>query len=392
MPHPVPVLMYHKVGPEIPGWNWAYLAIPVEVFADHLAALDRAGWRTATLDELGAHVRGERTLPPRTVVLTFDDGYVDNWTLAAPLLRRHGFGATVFVNPDFVDPRDIVRETLDETRDPAACEHRGFMSWPELKRASDAGVLSIQSHLVTHTWYPVGTEVVDWHRPGDGHYWLDWNADPARKPFYLDDPTASRVPWGTPVYRHDKAARAWRLSVDPAEARHMAEFTADEGGAALFARPAWRTVLETELARWRTIHPPAVRAETEAERLERLAFEIRGSKRLIEERLGREVPFMAWPGGGYDDEATALAREVYRATTIGSWDPRRDDARNLPGGDPRVIGRLGVPTLERGGRHHYPGGRYLVQFLDEFRGVRLARRKRQALKAFLMAGLRLRHA
>ncbi len=377
----VPVLMYHKLGPPIPGWAWSHLCVPAAVFADHLDALARAGWRTAGLAELHAHVAGERRLPPRTAVLTFDDGYVDTWSIAVPLLARHGFSATVFVNPDFVDPRPVVRP---------AGETVGFASWDELRAAVRGGHLEVQSHLMTHTWLPTGARVVDVHRPGAAHYWLDWNADPSNKPFYLSDATRTVVPYGTPVYEHDKAARAVQACPDPAEAEHMAEFVAERGGASFFDEPRWRASYDDELARYRRDSPPDFRRESEAERLARLHFEIAGSRRVLEEQLDVPVDFLAWPGGGYDEVALREARAVYRATTISSHDRDRLGARNAPGDDPRVIARLGCPTVEAAGRGTVPGGRYLVRFLEEYRGGVLARRTRQAMKAFLVCGLGLR--
>lgn len=378
----VPVVMYHSVGPPIPGWRWGSLTTPTEIFEDHLVWLRRAGYRTCDLERLHRHVSGRETLPPKSVVLTFDDGYLDNWVFAAPLLERYGFTGTVFVSPDFVDPRDVARPTLADGWSGRAAvtdlENRGFMSWEELRRVSERGTLSVQSHLMTHTWYPVGPEVVDFHRPGDGHYWLDWNADPGRKPFYLEDPERSAVPWGTPVYEHAKAIAARRYDPAPAEAGDLAEFVESRGGARYFDSPDWRYELSDRLAQFRKRHGVSGVHESDEERLARRRAEMSASKKAIESRVGKEAGFLCWPGGGYDDELRALAGEYYRATSLSSRD--RPSLRNRPGEDPRAIRRWAAPEIGTDERAEYLGGRYLVAELDQFRGRPLASVRRRIVK------------
>lgn len=385
----VPVLMYHSVGRVLDDWAWSELTVPAEVFEDQLEWLRRRGWRTADLYELHAHTTGERPLPERTVVLTFDDGYVDNWTYVAPLLEAYGFGATVVVTPEFVDRRALVRPTLADARagrvEEEALEVRGFMTWDELREASGRGVLSVQCHGLTHTWYPVSNRVVDFHRPGDHAYWLDWNAFPEHKPDYLRAPGQSRVPLGTPVYEHAKSLAARRYFPDPAEADRLTAFVHASGGAAFFERADWRAVLDAQLRQWRESHADAGRMETDDERASRIDAELASSRDIIARELGAPVDFLVWPGGGYDEAAMARAREIYRAFTISSADRWR--YRNRPGENPGTIVRRGVPELQLRGRSRFPGGRYLVEFLEEYTGSAMARRRRQAmLLGYLAAG------
>ncbi|MCI0452019.1 MAG: polysaccharide deacetylase family protein, partial [Candidatus Latescibacteria bacterium] len=248
MGHGIPVLMYHSIGRVLPDWHWAVLTLPAATFEDHLRALARGGYATVGLPELLEYMSGRRSLPARAVVLTFDDGYLDNWTYAVPLLRRYGFRATVLVTPEFVDPRDVQRPTLEDAWAGRAretdLEVRGFMSWRELAAAGADGTLSVESHALTHTWYPASPDVVDFHRPGDPHYWLDWNSTPGDKPFYLQHLGESHVPWGTPVYQHAKSLAVHAYRPDPREADYLAARAAQSGGARLFARSDWREVMD----------------------------------------------------------------------------------------------------------------------------------------------------
>ena len=382
----IPVLMYHSVGRMIPDWDWSFLTVPVGIFTDQLSWLAKAGYQTANLTELFDHVSGRKKLDRRTVVITFDDGYLDNWTYAQPLLKRFGFEATVFVNPDFVEPGNAVRPTLDNVWNGDLSENkldvRGFMSWRELKLASDQGTLSVQSHAMTHTWYPVSDEVLDFHHPGDAYYWVDWNAYPATKPSYLKNPTKSRVLWGVPIYAHGKALETRRYFPHEAESAHLAAFVRNNSGNAFFKSERWKEMLFGELKAFRSTHSNNGRLETPAERQERVLFELNESKRIIADQLNCAVDHFAWPGGGYDDYAMAEALRHYRSVTLSSRD--RSDLKNRSGEDAGKIKRIGAPYVEFGGRVLYTGGRYLINYLEEFKGNRISRKRRQMLKALYL--------
>jgi len=386
----IPVLMYHSVGRVLPDWQWSLLTVPWTTFEDHLHWLARRGYRSVDLGEVYDHVSGQKPLAGPCVALTFDDGYVDNWTFAAPLLARYGMRGTVCVTAEFVDPRAVVRPTLDDVWAGRArlddLETRGFMSWDELARVSESGVLSVQSHATTHTWYPTGPEVVDFHHPGDGHYWLDWNAYPESKPFYLEDPFATRVPWGAPVYKHAKSLECVRFFPDEGETLHLQRVVADAGGERFFSEARWRETLTRALQAYRDRHGQRGRLEESAERHARLRVELAGARETIETRLSRPVAHLFWPGGGYSAESLEMALEVYRSVTLSGADRWR--LHNRPGEDPRRVSRRGPPFVEAGGERVYNGGRVLDLMLKEYGASASARKQRQALKALALAGLR----
>jgi peptidoglycan/xylan/chitin deacetylase (PgdA/CDA1 family) len=95
-PRGVPILMYHYVG-DAPAPEDRPYFVSSSAFAEQMELLAGRGYRTLSLDELLAAFGGTAELPSRAIVLTFDDGHESFEGLAVPILRKHGFTATMFV-------------------------------------------------------------------------------------------------------------------------------------------------------------------------------------------------------------------------------------------------------------------------------------------------------
>lgn len=115
----VPILMYHHIAVPPPNADRIRynLSVPPDLFEAHLRFLKKAGYTTITLDDLIYYLTRGRPLPPKPIIITFDDGYRDNYTNAFPLLRKYGFTATFFLITDLVNQGrpeyltwDMVRE------------------------------------------------------------------------------------------------------------------------------------------------------------------------------------------------------------------------------------------------------------------------------------------
>jgi len=101
------ILRYHSVSSEADGTHLCLdpgLAVLPEDF-DRQCAYLRRNYRVISLDEMVDALQAGRPLPPKAVVLTFDDGYLDNYTRAFPILRRHGLNATFYVSTGCIDNR-----------------------------------------------------------------------------------------------------------------------------------------------------------------------------------------------------------------------------------------------------------------------------------------------
>lgn len=130
----VPILMYHRVGrlPAHPGLYGAGLTVPTGVFRAQMEWLHRNGFHAITPEQLFDALEWGRTLPPRPVLLTFDDGYADVLYQAEPILHRLGMPATAFVITDRVSGPDP-----------------SFLTWRDLRDLERDG-FTIGSHTVHH--------------------------------------------------------------------------------------------------------------------------------------------------------------------------------------------------------------------------------------------------
>lgn len=343
----IPALMFHSVGLEHHPWAWNYISESVSTFERKIALLKESGFTGVFWRDLYEHMAGTRILPENSILLTFDDGYLDNWVFVHPILRKYGMKGTIFVSPEFVDPATDVRPTLDDVRT-GRCDERdlqvaGFLSWAEMREMVKAGWIDIQSHAMTHTWYFSGPRIKSFHAPHrvTPNPWLFWNARPDRKPFYLNEDQQQYVPWGYPILEHGKSLETRRFTPNPSAIEVYTSLVAEQGGPTFFERADWRDILARLSAeQFHGGHLPG-EYESDDEWSDRVTEELARSKRLIETNVGAPVDFLCWPGGAYDDQAREIARRVgYKASTLSSRSPLRK--RNRPGVDPSSIRRIGT--------------------------------------------------
>jgi len=131
----IPILCYHHVSPSID----YYTNTPPDIFARHMRAL--AGRYEFWTLQRAAEAFARDEDPSGKVVVTFDDGYEDNYAYAAPLLDEVGAKATFFVLPKFAG--------ADNSWNPKAHYRVPHMNWEQTRQLADAGH-EIGSHGLTH--------------------------------------------------------------------------------------------------------------------------------------------------------------------------------------------------------------------------------------------------
>jgi peptidoglycan/xylan/chitin deacetylase (PgdA/CDA1 family) len=342
----VPAVMFHSVGLENHAWAWSHLSESLEVFEAKIAALKEEGFAGIFWDDLYRHMSGEAVLPGNSILLTFDDGYLDNWVYVYPILRKYGMKGTIFMSGDFVDPAVQVRPNLDDLQ-AGRCGRddltvAGFLSWAEMREMEKSGIIDIQSHAMTHTWYFSGPRIQDYHRPHDvtPYPWLFWNAKPERKPFYLGEDQQEFVPWGYPLLEHEKSLVVRRFFPEESAVEEITAYVAANGGRDFFQDRGWRDMLRNKVASRFAGGILPGHFESDEAREARITHELRQSKRLIESNLGKHVEFICWPGGGNDPHVQDIAKAAgYKSWTLSSKSQLRK--RNVPGADPQTIKRMG---------------------------------------------------
>jgi peptidoglycan/xylan/chitin deacetylase (PgdA/CDA1 family) len=121
------ILTYHCIGYEKNNG----LKVPEQQFKQQMKYIKDNGYATITLDELSKFMLENKPIPQKSVVITFDDGYVDNYQYAYPILKEFNLKATVFV----------ISKTIDK--------RKGYMTSNQLKELQSNGI-DIQSHTLDH--------------------------------------------------------------------------------------------------------------------------------------------------------------------------------------------------------------------------------------------------
>ena len=132
------ILCYHMIDDREKSARAPRLAVSPAQFERQVRYLARKGWRFVTMSELTGS-----PLQAKTVALTFDDGYRDNLTQAAPILKRHGACGTVYVIANRQAP--LAGGGYDD-----GTPFAPLLTDGELKEMAETGVLEIGSHTVSH--------------------------------------------------------------------------------------------------------------------------------------------------------------------------------------------------------------------------------------------------
>ena len=158
MAQAVPVLMYHHVSPA-PG----LVTVSPRTFQAQMTALARAGYTTLSAVQLQGYLSGTQTVPDKSVVITFDDGYLDNYVYAYPILKTLGLHAIIFAVTDWIGEGAPRAFDSSGTALPACLNHSSckaaiaagqadtvMLRWSEIETMERNGTMEIHSHSHRH--------------------------------------------------------------------------------------------------------------------------------------------------------------------------------------------------------------------------------------------------
>ena len=145
----VPVLMYHHVLPQE-----GFIASSITQFEAQMRYLAETGWSTLDSDTFARYKQGELDIPKKSVMITFDDGWRDNFVYAYPILKRYDLKATIFVVTEWIEKASQKREIFEPLHHKACkqiiSEHPAsvILSWNDLEAMRD--VFEVHSHTHSH--------------------------------------------------------------------------------------------------------------------------------------------------------------------------------------------------------------------------------------------------
>lgn len=238
----VPVLMYHHVTPE-----GGSLSCSVRNFDSQLKGLVRQGYSTLTAEQFAGFLKGE-AVPKKSVVLTFDDGYLNNFVYAHPILKKYKLNALCFlitqhIHEGAVRPVMGSSEILPNSYGHYECKQliadgradEVMLRWEEVREMQRQGTFSFHSHTHTHIRWDLsedaankniairndlllGQEQFKLHlgEVSDHHCWPQgyFDADYARiaqelgfKHLYTTEPYGFNVAQGDPAHIYRIAAK-----------------------------------------------------------------------------------------------------------------------------------------------------------------------------------------
>ena len=122
------ILQYHHVSDNTP----ASTSISPGQFKKHLEYLKSQEFRVVPLSDVMNSITKQQPIADKTVVIIFDDAYLDIFTQARPLLEEYNYPYTVFINPELVEKR-----------------YKDYLSWQQIKTMADKGVI-IANHGLKH--------------------------------------------------------------------------------------------------------------------------------------------------------------------------------------------------------------------------------------------------
>ncbi len=124
----VPVLNYHQINDR----DHNALTLSTSEFEAQMRYLAENGYHPITPNELADHLENGAPLPEKPILLTFDDGYIDNYKNAYPILQKYGLKGSIFIITDYLNV------------------YPNYLTWEICQEMQDSGIIDIECHTMTH--------------------------------------------------------------------------------------------------------------------------------------------------------------------------------------------------------------------------------------------------
>lgn len=331
----IPVIMFHGVSKYPEHYPKPELVFEYSSFRSFLDYLAKNGFETIDLDDL-YQLKTHKKIndKKKKIVLTFDDGFLDNYVFASVALEEYGMKGVMFCTTEFIDfEATSKRRRISDFDDEETLEKHDYLNYcniEELRWLENSGIMSVQAHAASHSWVLSSSELVGLYKQTEIQPWLEWNNCIKIKPYQMTD-LERVIPKGYPILSHDPTLgvpKQYFASDDYVEA--MVDLFNNSQGLS-------KDRLLEEHKNFMSKYPG--RYESKSEATSRIEYELSTSKSKLEEELNKEVKHMAWPNGKFCSEARELAESLFLSFQMPS-----DKVKNFVGENPQFYHRIGAPS------------------------------------------------
>jgi len=131
----ISILMYHSIDD-----NKVFFTVKLEAFEKQMKYLKDNNYNVISLTELIKTLESDQKIPEKTVVLTFDDGFEDNYINVFPLLKKYNFPVTIFLVTGLVGQKINNAQNIPLK----------MLNWTQIKEMHNSGLIDFQPHTVSH--------------------------------------------------------------------------------------------------------------------------------------------------------------------------------------------------------------------------------------------------
>ena len=265
------VLLYHNIGP---GYE-----VPLDIFEWQMDYLLKRGFHCVSLRDAISFMKGEKELPRKPFVLTFDDGNLTIYEQAYPIMKKMKLCGTLFVITSCIPDKPV--------------EKSKYCSWHRLEEMEESGIFNIQPHSHSHARIYCNNRIKG--------YVIRNVRGKIRKSMDFQG-TAS------PYFKTCSAFKGRRFLPDEKFVTHIKDFFSNFKND--FSEKEIGKRLFKEGGRYLKKGGKIGKFESSEEKIQRIEDEIVTSKRIIEDKMGGFRNIFCWPWGEYDKTSLEVLKKT----------------------------------------------------------------------------------
>ena len=308
----VPVLLYHHIN-----YDDDVLSIPPELFEEQLKFLKEEGYISIGSEELCEYMKTGKKSFKKAVMITIDDGYLDTWVYAYPILKKYGFTATAFIVSWAVEEDEYLGFNLDDyysgkitkdmlpkcganliNEDERIVKLERRLCWREVREMNSKGIIDMQPHSKFHRKIYASDKMIGFNYPHDVHTaWYHIKGDER---------------YGTPNFERKPELANRQFSVYEDLNDQLAQYVVDNGYIKFFEKNNWEKELYNIVDEYKKKNSVNTigRWETDEEQYKRIKMELEVTKGEIGWETKKLCTTFSWPWGAYNDLSLKIAKEV----------------------------------------------------------------------------------